>query len=167
MRRTLLLLTTMTLALLMASSVALALDRISCQGGYCPGTTSDDVMSGTAVYDEMVGDGGNDKLNGYGANDTLRGGLGNDTLNGGAGNDTLEDDSGTNTLNGGADEDVIWANGGGDERAKVSGGSENDLVYALDNARDTINCGTGTLDQVYNHDPGLDVVRGCEIIRPL
>jgi hypothetical protein len=64
----------MALALLMASSVALALNRIQCPNdlvsGACFGDTDpsdlNDVMSGTAVGEQMSGNFGNDKLNGYG-----------------------------------------------------------------------------------------------------
>jgi Ca2+-binding RTX toxin-like protein len=75
MRRSLLLLTTMALGVLMVSSVALALNRISCQPDafLCEGTTGDDSMSGTAGYDNMHGGLGNDKLNGYGGGDDLTG----------------------------------------------------------------------------------------------
>jgi Ca2+-binding RTX toxin-like protein len=172
MRRTLLLLTTMALALLMASSVALALNRISCTGGSCYGTSGDDSMSGTAGSDNMVGYEGNDTLNGRGGGDNLTGDaetgtLGNDTLNGGGGDDELGDRFGTNTLIGGAGSDYFYADYaaqyatfGYDEISEISGGSGNDTVYALDGAKDTINCGAGN-DWV-RFDSGLDVVRGCE-----
>jgi hypothetical protein len=172
MRRTLLLLTTMALALLMASSVALALNRISCTGGSCAGTSGDDSMSGTVGSDNMNGLEGNDKLNGYGGSDELTGDaeagtLGNDTLNGGNGDDYLGDRFGTNTLIGGAGADSFYADYasayatfGYDEISEISGGAGNDLVYALDGAKDTINCGAGN-DWVA-FDSGLDVVRGCE-----
>jgi hypothetical protein len=67
----------MALALLMVSSVALALNRIQCPndplGTFCTGTSGDDSMSGTANQDIMNGYEGNDKLNGYGDSDDLTG----------------------------------------------------------------------------------------------
>jgi Ca2+-binding RTX toxin-like protein len=167
MRRSLLLLTTMALALLMASSVALALNRISCPGGYCDGTNAADSMSGTTHQDCMYGYEGNDKLNGYGNSDILYGDLGNDTLNGGDGPDVFDDYAGTNMLNGGAGADTFFADFasyGYDEISKISGGTGNDIVYAHEGTKDTINCGAGT-DHV-SVDQGLDVVRGCELFSP-
>ena len=168
MRRSLLLLTTMALRVLMVSSVALALNRISCtpDAFLCEGTTEDDSMSGTAGYDNMNGYVGNDKLNGYGDSDDMNGDAGNDTLNGGPGNDYLGDRAGTNTLNGVTGSDTFFANYG--EIAEVSGGRGKDYVYAGDenefggvSAKDTINCGAGH-GTVSSYDPGLDVLRGCE-----
>lgn len=168
MRRSLLLLTTMALALLMVSSVALALNRIQCPNdpsGACFGTFGDDTMSGTEGYDQMSGGPGNDKLNGYGDNDVLFGGDGNDISSGGGNLDYLDDWAGTNTLNGGADSDEIHADygnlNGGNEISKISGGSGDDRVWAADNAKDTINCGKD-YDYVITYDPSLDVLRGCE-----
>jgi Ca2+-binding RTX toxin-like protein len=158
-------LTTMALGVLMVSSVALALNKIQCTGDpsvLCQGTDGADVMSGTANSDTMIGHAGNDKLNGYGARDALYGGLGNDTLNGGDGNDLLEDGQGRNTLHAGADADEIWVNGGGSEISRVSGGSGNDVVNSIDNAKDTINCGPG-IDTVSHYDLDLDTLRYCEL----
>ena len=170
MRRTLRLLATMALALLMASSVALALNRISCGGGLCEGTNEADSMSGTEGSDQMYGEPGSstsgedDKLNGYGGDDSLYGEWGNDTSNGGAGEDYFSDYYGTNTLNGGAGNDVFNADYGDvtGEVSKVRGGSGNDRAWSFDRTKDTINCGPGT-DVVYDHDSGLDTLRGCEL----
>ena len=172
MRPTLLLLTTMTLALLMAGSVALALNRISCGGGLCEGTLGADSMSGTEGTDLMYGEpefstgGEDDTLNGYGGDDSLYGEWGNDTDNGNAGEDQFSDYYGTNRLNGGAGDDVFNADYGDvtGEISKISGGSGNDRVWAFDRTKDTINCGPGT-DVVYDYDSGLDTLRGCELDR--
>jgi Ca2+-binding RTX toxin-like protein len=180
MKRIFLLLTTMALGVLMVSSVALALNQIQCPNGTdasfpvtCIGTDGDDSMSGTKQHDNMNGLAGNDTLNGYGGSDTLTGDaetgtLGNDTLNGGGRNDELGDRFGTNTLIGGAGSDTFYADYANhpvypyDEISEISGGSGNDYVYAADGAIDTINCGAGNEDWV-DFDPGLDVVRNCEI----
>jgi len=148
----------MALALLMASSVALALTKIQCApydtGGGCYGDTNpsdlNDVMSGTEYSEYMYGGEGNDRLYGYGGpdyllgeagNDALNGGdgddllngrEGDDTLNGGDGGDTLHGFFGINTLSGGPGADTLYTDYG--DNAKVSAGSGNDVVYAADQA---------------------------------
>src|SRR5215212_10296685 len=62
MRKTLLLLTTMSLALLLAGGVALAA-TVTCQVGVvCKGTSSDDTMTGTNKNDTINGLGGVDSI---------------------------------------------------------------------------------------------------------
>ena len=73
MRRTMLLLATMALTLLVAGGVALAVTRI--------GTDGPDTLRGTNKADTLIG---------LGANDRIFGGLrGNDTLLGGPGKDVV------------------------------------------------------------------------------
>jgi Ca2+-binding RTX toxin-like protein len=87
-RRTLLLLTTIGVGVLLASGVALAANLITCQEGIlCEGTTGDDEMIGTSSNDNIYAKEGNDILHGGGSFDDLRGGPGNDDLDGGRGND--------------------------------------------------------------------------------
>ncbi len=66
MRRTILLLATMTLTLLVASGVALAVTKI---GGPGP-----DTLRGTNGADNLLGNGGNDVLYALGGRDNLLGG---------------------------------------------------------------------------------------------
>ena len=113
MRRTIALLTTMAMTLLVATSVALAA-VISCPTaqnppGTCRGTASADTMKGTAGRDIIDSFRGGDTLNALGANDTLRGGQGTDTLNGGLGDDKLDggEDSDTYLFEDGWGEDTI------------------------------------------------------------
>jgi large repetitive protein len=103
MRRTIVLLTTMAMTLLVATSVAMAA-TISCQVPInnvvlsCQGSSSDDTMTGTdATFgdsidgtwgDRIDGLGGNDTLNARGGPDELIGSMGNDKLDGGANGDT-------------------------------------------------------------------------------
>jgi Ca2+-binding RTX toxin-like protein len=119
MRRTIALLTTMVLTLLVATSVAMAA-VITCPTaqnppGTCRGTANADTMTGTngtfrdAPGENLHGDiidsfRGGDTLNARKANDTLNGGQGNDTLNGGVDNDTylFEDGWGVDTITGDA-----------------------------------------------------------------
>jgi Ca2+-binding RTX toxin-like protein len=74
MKRTLLLLSTMTLAVLLASGVALAGIRV--------GTDNAETITGTNLADHITGKGGNDTLKGLAANDTYHfdNGFGDDTL---------------------------------------------------------------------------------------
>lgn len=85
---------------------------------------------------------GNDVVVGSGIADVLRASFGNDELNGKGGDDRLNGDGGS---------DVIRGGGG------------NDVITARDTVRDVVECGPGTLDRA-TIDPGLDEVRGCEIV---
>jgi len=76
MRRTIVLLATMALSLLVASGVALAVTRI--------GTEGPDTLRGTNGADTLIGKGGNDILLALAGNDTLLGGPGKDIVNGGS-----------------------------------------------------------------------------------
>jgi Ca2+-binding RTX toxin-like protein len=72
MRRTIVLLATMALTLLVASGVALAVTRI--------GTDSPDTLRGTNGADTLIGKGGNDTLYAKRGHDTLLGGPGKDIV---------------------------------------------------------------------------------------
>ena len=72
MRRTLLLLTTMVVALLLASGVALAVNKV--------GTNGPDTLRGTNGDDNLLGRGGNDKLFSLNGRDNLLGGPGKDNV---------------------------------------------------------------------------------------
>ena len=65
MRRTILLLSTMMLALLLASGVALAAN-ITCQGGPCVGTEQNDRITGSQLEDEIQALGGRDLVSARG-----------------------------------------------------------------------------------------------------
>ena len=85
MRKTLLLLTTMALALLVAGGVALAA-TITCQVGVvCNGTSEADTITGIASNDTINGLDGNDFIKARGGSDKIDGGPNNDTMNGGPG----------------------------------------------------------------------------------
>ena len=88
MRRMILLLTTMALALLLAAGVALAA-TVTCQVGVtCKGTSSADTITGTTSNDTINGLAGNDTINALGGIDKINGGTQNDTMDGGAANDS-------------------------------------------------------------------------------
>lgn len=90
MRKTLLLLTTMALALLVAGGVALAA-TVTCQVGVtCNGTSSADTITGTTSNDTINGLAGNDTIKARDGIDKINGGPNNDNMNGGPGNDTYK-----------------------------------------------------------------------------
>jgi hypothetical protein len=75
MRRTVLLVAVVAACLVMASGVALAVDRV--------GTNGPDTLRGTDGEDNLLGLGGNDELLGLGGSDNLVGGPGKDIVFGG------------------------------------------------------------------------------------
>ena len=110
-KRTLLLLTAMLAALVLASGVALAVNKV-CPSGTteqnpCLGTNKTkrtlgkDTLIGTSGPDYIKALSGNDQISGGAGNDTTDGGGGNDTYSytGGGGTDSLIDSGGTDTLN--------------------------------------------------------------------
>src|SRR5215207_7198266 len=101
MRKAVLFMASMALAVLLVCGVALAAD-IQCPnraGNLCVGTTGDDTLLGTANSDEIRGGGGADDLFGGSGNEAIdgggtpqpgiTGGLGPDGLNGGDGDDFI------------------------------------------------------------------------------
>ena len=170
MRRTLLLMATAALALLVTSGVALAAS-VNCptaSGGYCYGTNADDSLYGTSNVDRIYGYGGQDLMYGYGGGDfmyggneaglgdKMRGGGGADRMNGQGGDDSIYGGAGNDTINGGAGNDVIQGDSGSDALNKGTG---SDRVNAQDGEKDFITC-EGANDRVY-YDRGLDVLQGC------
>jgi Ca2+-binding RTX toxin-like protein len=190
MRRTMLLVSAMVLTLLMASGVALAVNKI---GGPGP-----DTLRGTNGADNLLGQGGNDDIFGLGGRDNLLGGpgkdnvlggnerrplggdknlvggSGNDRVLGGRGSDNLAGGSGNDFLDGGSGSDRVVGEEGTDvlvdgplrEAAKdtLSGGPGNDL-FGVDNfpaARDIVSCGSG-FDRVFADRKDL-VADDCEVV---
>ncbi len=149
MRRTVLLLTVMAACLVVASGVAMAVNKI--------GTDGPDTLQGTNEHDTLNGKGGDDVLLALAGNDTLLGGAGKDGLLGGS---VAEPLGGHKTMAGGDGNDVV--NGGLDSDTLV-GGDGNDFFYGGDFepplARDTFSGGAGNdvLD-VINKPAGKDVV---------
>lgn len=102
MRRAVLLLAMMTVALLVASGVALAVTK-SCEADVqCFGTKKADTLNGSEGNDSMYGKGRGDTLNGFGGDDHLYGQSGADKLFGGPGKDDLSGGPGNDTLDGGS-----------------------------------------------------------------
>ena len=159
MRRTILLLATMALTLLIAVGVALAVNKIGTQGR--------DFLRGTDAADHLVGKGENDRIFSLAGNDTLIGGPGKDLLWGG-GIRSLHGDlpvhytssGGEKHLVGGSGNDVVWGGKGSD---KAVGNSGNDLLADGEYhhpVKDTLSGGGGNDVFFSNNDPaGKDIVR--------
>ena len=162
MRRTVLLLATMALTLLVASGVALAVTKI--------GTDGRDTLRGTNGADTLVGLGGNDRLFSLAGRDNLLGGPGKDVVFGGrivggccddndysGGNKNLKGGPGIDQVHGGKDSDNILGGRGNDylfEGAEpgvakidnIFAGAGNDVVWILNwspRGKDILSCGSG------------------------
>jgi Ca2+-binding RTX toxin-like protein len=126
MRRTVVLMASMALTLLLASGVALAINEIRCRGGECNGTPRNDKMLGTPKRDIMYGFKGDDRLFGRDASDDLYGFGGSDKANGGDGSDKLGGSDGRDSLDGGMGPDFL---NGGDNPDDLDGGPGNDEIF--------------------------------------
>lgn len=177
MRRIVLSLAAVGVAILIASGVALA--------AVINGTNGPDTLTGTDEADTIRGDDGADTISGMGSSDTIYGGHGPDTLYGnderqtpGApGGDHIEGRPGDDTIVGSEGADVIY----GDEDADtIVDGPEDDAavdhIYGGINAdeitsanspasRDVVGCGDGT-DTVVA-DALDDISANCENVSKL
>ena len=144
MRRIVLVLAAMGLAVLLASGLALAAPKggtttttIYCTAGTsCQGTSGPDIIYGTPSADVILPYAGNDTVYALGGNDEVRHSFGNDYIEGGLGADTLR---------GGFDSDIIYGN------KPLSAGAD-----AGDGVRDLIDCAyIGS-----RKDPGPDLGYG-------
>ena len=139
----------MALALLLASGVALAVNKI--------GTNGPDTLRGTNGDDNLLGKDGNDILLSLAGNDTLLGGPGKDVVNGGslaepfAGNKTLVGEDGNDAVQGGLGSDNSV---GGDGNDFMLGGE-----FEPPAVKDTLYRGAGDdVMDVFNKPTGKDVV---------
>ena len=164
MRRTVLLMTSMALTLLLASGVAVAFNTIRCDGGECNGTPNDDKMVGSdrrdILYafrgsDLLFGNGGRDDLYGFRGYDALRGGDGSDKLGGGPDKDELYGNGGPDVLNGGNTGDYMQGGDGNDKLFAGSGGTAYASTESLDGGRgaDLLSGGPGF--EYYHFYPGF------------
>jgi Ca2+-binding RTX toxin-like protein len=152
MRRLVLLLTAMALALLLASGVALAVNRI--------GTDGPDTLRGTNGNDNLLGRGDNDILIALNGRDNLLGGPGNDWLDtrrmgfrrgdknmvGGSGNDAVIGGRSSDKVLGEEGNDLV-ADGPEREFAtdRLTAGDGNDVVAVVNRPafKDLVTCGEG------------------------
>jgi Ca2+-binding RTX toxin-like protein len=149
MRRTIVLLATMALTVLVASGVALAVAKI---GGPGP-----DTLRGTNGADNLLGKGGNDKLYALRGRDNLLGGSGKDLVLGGTARRPL---GGDKNLGGGPGNDVVFGGRGSDN---ILGETGNDLVQDVDAlsdfSTDKLSTGDGNdVVGIYNDPAFKDVV---------
>ena len=159
MRRVAFLVAVVCGALVLASGVALAVNKI--------GTNGPDTLQGTNKDDQLVGRGGNDTLYGRGGSDNLLGGSGKDVVIGGSrselsgGDMNLAGGPGNDLVIGGDGSDNVVGDAGNDYLYEVfdeysedtySGGPGNDVIKASnvpasEGSKDLVTCGTG-LDRV-------------------
>jgi Ca2+-binding RTX toxin-like protein len=171
MRRVILLLTMMAATLVVASGVALAVNKI--------GTNGPDTLKGTNAADNLLGKGANDVLFSLAGRDTLLGeegkdwvlggndqrpfggdknllgGPGNDGVLGGEDSDNLTGNSGNDFADGGLGSDKIVGGEGNDylvdgpRRGRATdtliGGDGNDVIdpFNKPTKRDVVTCGGG------------------------
>jgi hemolysin type calcium-binding protein len=146
MRRTTLLLVIMSLALLLASGVALAAKQIDCSdnpGPLCVGTPNSDEIEGTNTRDDIRAQAGDD---------LVKARAGNDVVNAGEDNDLAYGQRGADRLNAGQCDNDWMVGGPGDDTINVS--DECAFAFAVgmpgpESVGDKAECG-----------PGFDVVRG-------
>ena len=169
----------MAASLIMASGVALAVNKV--------GTNGPDTLRGTNGDDNLVGRGGNDRLLSLAGDDTLLGGKGKDVVVGGTkpgagflgrdayasgGDKNLLGGPGNDWVNGGSGSDNVLGNAGNDlvvdgpdrefSKDNISAGRGNDVVamYNENEAttpQDIVVCGPG-YDRVFanRHDVVAD-----------
>ena len=190
MRRTILLVTAMAAALVVAGGVALAATTvIRCSTDPCLGTDERNELIGTSNSETIKALAGDDRVIGNYGEDIIYGGKGIDGTDGHRGDDTIyggRGDDGTGwggKLKGAEDSDIIYGGAGNDTidaekddrpsanpRAPIDyslGQSGNDTIYANDGNRDLIDCGENRRDKdtVY-YDEELDTIINCEVKNP-
>jgi Ca2+-binding RTX toxin-like protein len=159
-RRAILLMTTMALALVLGSGVALALNVVNCEGSgiKCVGTNKADLIKGTNGLDAIYARDKNDTLKGFGRGDALLGQKGNDTLLGGRGQDFVIGGEDDDTLRGEDALDIYYF-----ERSEwgqdtiVEDSSSSNIVRLPD--KETF---SGTITTKLTSDPALPEVTNSE-----
>jgi hypothetical protein len=168
MRRTVLLLTVMVACLVMASGVALAVNKI--------GTNGPDTLRGTNRDDNLLGKGDNDLLFALAGEDNLLGEEGNDFLLGengsdsavvgGEGKDLVEGGRGADRIVGGEGTDILIEGALDNPWKDDLSGGDGDDIFVVDNVpatKDLVSCGRG-FDRVLA-DRKDAVAPDCERVR--
>jgi Ca2+-binding RTX toxin-like protein len=179
MRKTILVLTSVALAMVVAGGVAWAA-TIQCPNAttpsgnpFCEGTNDPDTMHGTAQGDAMSGKAAGDTIYGYRGMDGIRGGEGPDTIYGGRGNEgtragAIHGDEGPDKIYGGPGADEIEASGD-DPDGSFWGqeGASTDYVHG-GSARDLLRGGfeQGGVDRLYGEkgDDGIFVAQRIDFL---
>ena len=161
----------MAATLVLASGVALAVNKIGTNGpDTLKGTNGNDNLSGKGGQDDILSLEGNDNLLGGAGrdnvwsgterspgegdvnlqggtdNDRVYGSLGTDSLMGGAGNDLLNGYRGSDTIVGDEGNDVLVDGGGAEAYKDTLSGGPGDDVFIVDNRPpfgDVVTCGSG------------------------
>jgi Ca2+-binding RTX toxin-like protein len=144
MRKTVMLLASVALAMVLTGGVAWALNVVNCPN------RDDDVCVGTD---------GSDSLRGTDRADTMRAFDGNDTMRGRDGDDTMDADDDSDTVFGGPGIDRIYGGRGSD---RLEGGIGNDILSGV-NGNDIILGGDG--DDTLRHGVTLYGGDGHDILR--
>src|SRR5215212_5112651 len=121
MRRTIALLTTMAMTLLLATSVAIAVEKTCPYSGDCKGTN---------YVDRLHGGEGSNNIYGYKGNDVMFGRDGNDRMYGASGDDVMFGDSDYDNLYGSTGKDRMY---GGDDSDFYNGYGNDDVMVDLAN----------------------------------
>ena len=164
MRRTVLSLTIISVATLLAAGAAWAATvQCSPYPPYCHGTAENDEITGSAEGDQVAAGGGADTLRGLGGDDGLMGQADDDTIYGGSGDDYLDGagrergelgdadgERSNDRLYGDDGDDSLWGGLGSDI---VVGGQGEDTLYA-DNSY--LDCRMGPDDVVCYSRNGVD-----------
>lgn len=114
------------------------------------GSAGDDNLSGGDQADHIWGGDGNDAISGGSSNDYLYGENGNDTLSGGKQNDIIDGGANADAITGDDGNDTLYGGGGNDRLTggpgndSLRGGAGNDVLFAKDNAIDTLKGDSGT-----------------------
>jgi Ca2+-binding RTX toxin-like protein len=141
----------MALALLLASGVAWAVNKVGTNG---PGT-----LRGTNSADNLLGRGANDILLGRGGTDNLLGGPGKDIV---LGDNLRRASAGNNNLVGGRGNDVVWGGIGSDN---ILGEEGNDLVIdsgpVREFATDELSAGDGNDVIAVANRPAFEDIVTC------
>ena len=159
----------------------------------CNGTTANDIIFGNSGTNIIHGLAGNDYLFGSGystdyiygddGNDVIIGSMGNDALFGGNGNDKYDGDDGDDTIyeddttvGSFANNNDIMSGGEGNDylrsgfgQVSINGGPGKDYTYPngynRDFSYDSVNCGEGTEDYLFNFYSGDgETATNCEIL---
>ena len=171
MRKTLVVLVSMALAMLLAAGLAFAAPKggtnttvVDCSDettSSCQGTSGPDIIYGTTSADVIIPYGGNDFVYAYGGNDTVYANGGDDSVRHSYGDDIIWGGTGADTLRGGFGNDTIYGN----KPATTLTGAQSDDIG--DGSRHLIDCaylasrGDSGLDVGYGGDPNKDVVVDC------
>jgi hypothetical protein len=155
MRRAPILLSTMTLMLLLAAGVALALNQINCGSAsqnpltpQCFGTDQDDQLEGRPATDIIFANDGDDEVNAQYGSDEVYGLGGRDIIEGGGQGPPGGPYEGLDKLYGGSGNDMLKdrrANRDFDEQLRGGGGNDRLNTYDTDTV-DLLVCGPGRDD---------------------